>query len=68
MRKTSSAKEESGSFRGSGFATNARVPMACHSLAECADRGDIEARIVYNLSVFNTRVFFESHQVHQNRF
>jgi hypothetical protein len=43
----------------------ARVPMACHDLAEPAEIADIGERIVYNLRVFNVPVFCESHQVHQ---
>jgi hypothetical protein len=31
--------------------------MACQGVAECADIGDREARIVYPLRVFNTKFF-----------
>jgi hypothetical protein len=49
----------------SDFSQAGRVPMACHNPAERAEIADTEVRVVYNLRVFNSLVFFESHQVHQ---
>ena len=40
--------------------------MACHGLAECAERADTGARTVYKLRFFNDPVFFESHRVHHS--